>query len=533
MSPITKRCAVYARVSTDMQAESLENQVEYATEYIRRLGEDFRIDESCVYTDFDMSGYYTRFIQRPAIQQALHDAQEHRYEVIVFKEISRISRDQAEHIEIVSRFSQYGVRIIAINDNMDSDRPETLDLLGIHSVMAEMESKRISSRVSTGKKSLARRGFWSGEAPIGYVLNSETRRLDPDLTFAEIPKLIFKLFVDDKMGTFKIAEYLNNRKLLTKNGRLWSRVTVNRVLKNPAYAGDLVYGRTRNTLKRIFDDDGYHKVQGRMEIPKEDWVVIPGCHPPLVDRQTFEAAQRIFRQRASQNPRRTRHPLSGILQCGSCSSGMVCQSRRQNGVAYRYYTCSRAFRFGREYCDQQNLPAGLLEKAIWTELMRQLRVYETAHMEVSLSRKDSHLVRKRKQLLRDRNKTQIALERLLLDTELPLDMYEQLKSHYAKNLRQIDSELQSMSMQNELDLQNEFNALKTSQFLDELSSMDESNLNEIRRVMHELVKRIVVHGRHVTEIELQYHLVPICSTTTHPQVWGCLKNTALGPSSSG
>ena len=313
-----KTCAVYARVSTDMQGESLQNQVEYAREYIRRLGEDFLLLEECVYTDFDQSGYYTRFLQRPAIQKALLDAKGRKYDVIVFKEISRISRDQAEHVEIVSRFTQYGVRIIAINDNLDSDRPETLDLLGIHSVMSEMESKRISSRVSAGRKSLARRGLWIGEAPIGYLVNRETRCLEIDSQFCEIPQIIFRMFTEEKYGTFKIAEYLNSKDLYTKNGRPWSRVTVNRILRNQAYVGDLVYGKTRNTLKRIFDESGYSKIQTRNAIARDDWVVVNGTHEALIERDTFETAQAILETRSRQNPRRSRHPLTGSLKCGRC-----------------------------------------------------------------------------------------------------------------------------------------------------------------------------------------------------------------------
>lgn len=504
---MTRACAVYARVSTDMQGESLENQVEYAKEYIRRLGDDFRLDESCIYTDFDQSGYYTRFLQRPAIQSALQAAKEHKYDVIVFKEISRISRDQAEHVEIVSRFSQYGVRIIAINDNLDSDRPETLDLLGIHSVMSEMESKRISSRVSTGKKSLARRGYWIGEAPIGYQLNAETRQLEVDPTFQHVPSLIFKLFTQERMGTFKIADYLNQNGILTKNGRLWSRVTVNRVLTNPAYVGDLVYGRTRNTLKRIFDENGYSKVKGRNRIAKEDWIIVPATHQALVTRETFRNAERIMSTRAKQNPRRSKHPLTGILKCGRCGDGMVCQKQRYNGKEYRYYTCSRAFRFGRSVCNQQNLKASDVEQGIWTFLLQNLIRYGPTNVSLELKRRAQGGQRARqKSLKRDLNKARLGLERLLMETDLPQSTYTRLKETYIQTIQSLEAELNQKPVEEQRDRQIEQMVLKVHNFVDELRKTSMDDLIELRRIFHSLIHQITVDGTKITAIHFKYNL---------------------------
>jgi site-specific DNA recombinase len=509
-----KTCAVYARVSTDMQGESLENQVDYAREYIRRLGDDYRLDEACVYTDFDQSGYYTRFLQRPAIQRALEDAKARRYDVIVFKEISRISRDQAEHVEIVSRFTQHGVRIIAINDNLDSNRPETLDLLGIHSVMSELESKRISSRVSSGKKSLARRGFWVGEAPIGYTVDPKTRRLEVDPAYAEIPKIIFQLFTQEGYGTFRIAHYLNQSGLYTKNRRLWSRVTVNRVLKNPAYVGDLVYGRTRNTLKRIFDDNGYTKVQGRHAMPEEDWVVIQGAHPALVDRDTFAKAQSIMAGRSRQNPRRSKHPLTGILTCGHCGSGMVCQTQRYNGNAYRYYSCARAFRFGRSLCDQPNLPATKLEQTIWQCLMNELTRYRDVEVKVKPKKKEVDRQRLVQRLERELEKAQLGLERLLTDNDIPQATLDRMKMNFVDTIRKLEGELQQVQAQTQHEQERQEWRVEVREYLTYLGKLNLSDLDEARRWFHGLIQHIVVHGRDIKEIELKYALYEFSQSRT-------------------
>ncbi|MBX5436725.1 MAG: recombinase family protein [Alicyclobacillaceae bacterium] len=441
---MVKVCAVYARVSTDMQGESLENQVEYAKAYIQRLGAGFRVDETCVYTDADQSGYYTRFLHRPAIRAALRDAARGRFQVIVFKEISRISRDQAEHIEIVSRFQMHGVRVIAINDHLDSDRPETLDWLGIHSVMSELESKRISSRVSSGKRSLARRGVWNGEAPFGYRLNPDTRRLEVDPVHADTVRLIFRLYALHRWGALRIAQHLNQQGMRTKNGLLWSRVTVARVLRNPAYAGDTVYGRTRNTLRRIFDERGYSKVQGRNAVPPEDWVVVRDTHPALVDRETFRQVQLRMGRKEQTSSAQGRHPLSGILRCGRCGAGMVAVCKRWRDRQYRYYTCGRAFRSGRAACGQPNLAADGVERVLWEHLLERLHPYRQRSLEPPPRGPDDAPERRRSRVVLALRRAEVALARVMADEDIPEGTRERLKARYVGEIDRLERELKDL-----------------------------------------------------------------------------------------
>ncbi|MCL6637882.1 MAG: recombinase family protein [Alicyclobacillus sp.] len=504
-----KTCAVYARVSTDQQGESLENQVAYAREYIRRLGSEYQLDEDCIYTDFDQSGYYTRFVQRPAIQRALADAQTGRYQVMVFKEISRISRDQAEHIEIVSRFTQCGVRVIAINDHLDSDRPETLDWLGLHSVLSEMESKRISSRVSSGKKALARRGVWSGEAPIGYLVDPVTRRLAVDPALADIPRLIFRLFTQSGYGTLRIAQYLNERGLLTKQGRLWSRVTVSRVLKNPVYIGDLVYGKTRNTLKRRFDEHGYTKVQGRQALPPEEWVVLHNAHPPLVDPETFARAQTLLAVRAPARTRRARQPLTGVLRCGRCGTGMIGQVQRRGEKEYRYYTCARAFRFGRAHCDQPNLQAERLERAVWQHITAVLARYQTAQVQLSWSTPDDPLPQRIQRLERELAKTQIGLQRLLTDDELDATTRAQLQQSLLSRWHNLEDELNALRRQPGIGEGSGLPQVRMAEWLPawtaHMLSFEPAGRDRLRQVLQALLHEVVADGYTVRQVVWNYH----------------------------
>ncbi|WDL98645.1 recombinase family protein [Alicyclobacillus sp. ALC3] len=497
---------MYARVSTDRQGESLDNQVDYAKEYIRRLGDEFAVDATCVYTDFDQSGYYTRFIQRPAIQQALEDAKQGRFHVIVFKEISRISRDQAEHIEIVSRFQMHGVRVIAINDNVDSDRPETLDLLGIHSVMSEMESKRISSRVSSGKKSLARRGVWLGEAPIGYRLCEKARRLEIDAQFAATVVAIFRMYVDENKGTLRIADHLNRTCQYSKNGKLWSRFTVNRVLQNPVYVGDTVYGRTRNTLKRIFDERGYRKQKARHVLPEDEWVTVRDTHPPLVDRAVFDKAQALLRSRSKPGAKHSKHPLTGLLRCERCGETMVCQVQRQAKREYRYYVCSKAFRFGRSMCSQPNIRADELEQAIWTYLICLLTPLQQVNVTVEAVPQTTDVERELARLRNEISKAELALEKLLLDDSMPVSTATRLKERYVATINQCNCEVDELEVRRLRQSCDERVNYQVADYLQSLGGLGHSNPEEVRRMLQSVIRRVTVNGKQITSLELNYRL---------------------------
>lgn len=373
-NPEKIKCAVYARVSTDKQGDSIENQVGQCQEYISRLGPQYDTEDLMIYRDEAVSGYYTSVFNRAELKQAIKDARDNKFKLLVFKEVSRVGRDKQENPAIIGMFEQYGVRVVAINDNYDSLNKDniTFDIL---SVLSEQESKKISARVSSARKQKARRGQWGGEPPIGYVVNATTKKLEIDPDWKHIPKTIFDLYVNEGLGTFKIAVYLNNQGYRSKNGTMWCRETVNQVLRNPAYIGNVVHGKRRNMLQREYEDDGkMTKRKIQLKTAKEEWNVVENAHELLIDHAVFYKAQQILLSRGhKRSPGRAYHPLTGILFCGKCKEGMVCQKRTYNGKEYRYYICKTYHKYGRNRCDQANVRADDLEAAVINLVRKKLQ----------------------------------------------------------------------------------------------------------------------------------------------------------------
>lgn len=503
------KCGIYARVSTDKQEDSIENQIGQATEFISRLGDEYVVDEECIFIDTAVSGYYTSVFEREAMKKAIEYAKQKRYQVLVFKEISRVGRDKQENPAIVGMFEQYGIRVIAINDNYDSLNKDniTFDIL---SVLSEQESIKTSSRVSSARRQKALRGEWGGEAPIGYKVDRQTKKLIIDEEKKHIPKLIFDLYVNHGYGTFKIAEYLNQKGMLTKNNREWSRGTVAGVLKNQAYIGNVVHGMRKNVLKRTYDETGrMRKKKMQVKTDPSEWTIVENAHEPIIDKETFYEAQRILKSRThSREPRHAYHPLTGILICGKCNAGMICQKRTHENKEYRYYICKTYHKYGRSKCKQANVNADKLEKTIVEIVKNRLNNLVTSNINVFADRSKDilRLEKEKDRLIKAKEKAEkdqidIFSQRDLFSEEVYKEQMMKLKNQILsleEEISIIENKIEAINIQasKEADLNN---------IIEEFLKIDMEDTANLRKLLHELIDKIYLNDNHL-DIEYNYDL---------------------------
>lgn len=167
------------------------------------------------------------------------------------------------------------------------------------------------------------------------------------------------------------------------------------------------------------------KKKVQIRIDKTEWQVIEDAHEPLIEKELYYAAQRILHSRShSRAPRRAYHPLTGILKCGKCNEGMVCQKRSGNGKEYRYYICKTYHKYGREACDQANVNADELEAVITNQIREKLALIPDGMLSI-VANKENDIKRleedgRMKQLRKEKmQKDQIDIfhQRGLFDTE--------------------------------------------------------------------------------------------------------------------
>lgn len=363
-------CAIYARVSDESQVEgdSIRHQVGFAKAFARRRGveqgESWVTPEEWVFIDEGISG--TSMVKRTAVRRLIECARKGHFDIVLFKGISRFARDTVDALVMLRTLLACRVRVISLEENFDSARDNAEFVFTIHSALAQAESEKTAIRVRMGAMEKAKSGQWNGRPPDGYRLNRITKHLEIDEIYAPIVKEIFNLY-QNGYGCRKIATLLNERQLYTRQGNLWTQRNISRILRNPAYVGDVVYGRR---TKRMAVPDEYTQTGSRrvtvMSADDDDVVVHRDAHPPIVDRATFDAVHSRLANR-NQNPGRdgnVRLLSRGLLRC-SCGGPMTV---KYSGKKVAYYRCGRQAESGRSVCDAPYVRCDRVEEVILSQI---------------------------------------------------------------------------------------------------------------------------------------------------------------------
>jgi len=378
-------CAIYARVSDESQVkgDSIHHQIGFCQEVARRRSVETGVpwDTPVAYTYVDEGLSGTTLVQRLQAQRLICDARAGRFNVVLFKGISRFARDTVDALIMLRTLMSCNVRVISVEENFDSQRDHAEFVFTIHSALAQAESEKTAVRVRMGALQKARDGKWNGMPPDGYILNRTTKRLEIDEGYAPVIRRIFQLYLQG-MGTPAIAMTLNQSGERTKHSAVWTARTVARILRNPAYVGDVVYGRRERT-RLTYGEEGPYARKKTTRLVDDDGRVVthPDAHPAIVSRNMFQQAADIMAKRRAQPGRSGRlHLLSGgILRC-RCGGRMRI---KYNGRGTAYYRCVKQEANGRHACAQGYLRADEVEEAVLAnvrvELDRLLEVVELPH----------------------------------------------------------------------------------------------------------------------------------------------------------
>lgn len=392
-------CAIYARVSDESQlrGESIQHQIGFAKTYARRRtiesGDPWETPDELIYVDRGITG--TSMVKRDAVRRLIDAAQKKRLDVVLFKGISRFARDTVDALLMLRTLLACQVRVISIEENYDSLRDSAEFVFTIHSALAQAESEKTSIRVRMGAMEKAKSGQWNGRPPDGYRLNRQTKRLEIDELFSPVIREIFRLY-QDGYGCRKIASLLNGNSLYTRQGKRWTQRYISRLLKNPVYAGDVVYGRRIKRMAVSDDKVASPRRKTVMSNDENDTVVCRGAHPPIVDRATFDSVNQTLSRRLH-DPGRSDvvHLLSrGLLRC-ACGGSMT---TKYNGRQVMYYRCRQQAESGKSVCDMPYVSGHIIERAVlervYSDTMKILNFSKIpsqsdSHHESSLNRIES------------------------------------------------------------------------------------------------------------------------------------------------
>ena len=311
------KVAAYARVSTDMEEQqtSFISQQKYYLEKITSNPNWIFVE---VYADEGISG--TQAIKRENFMRMIKDAKEGKIDLILTKSISRFARNTLDTLKYVRELKANGVAVLFEEENIN-----TLDMAGellltVLSSVAQQESETISSHIKLGLKMKRERGELVGfSSCYGLRYDSKKHKMTIIEEEAKVIRFIFEKYLKG-YGTNSIAVMLENMKIVAPGGGTkWVPCTINSILKNEKYMGDVIQGKTFTidsiTHKRVINNG------------EEDKYYIKNHHEAIVDKETFEEAQQIMNSRSitiMTGRKRTRvESFTGRMRCGFCGNSYV------------------------------------------------------------------------------------------------------------------------------------------------------------------------------------------------------------------
>ena len=298
------KTAAYVRLSVEQEdADTIQNQAEYIKEFIRGR-EDLELVG--VYMDHGYTG--TNF-DRPEFSRLMMDAQSGVISCIVVKDLSRFGRNFIEtgyYLETL--LPKLNVRLIAINDNYDSDRDEDRASLAVpvKNMVNEMYARDQSRKVSLANDRARANGTYTIEHSVyGYVLNKENNNYEVNSDTAPIVQLAYRWFLQG-IGCGEIADRFNKMNIMTpqeykcryelhkdwSGKQIWNSGKVRDLFKRDVYAGDLVLGRRRQELYKNLPKD--------RKVPRDEWTIYKDHHEAIVPREDVENVHKMLREKVIQ-----------------------------------------------------------------------------------------------------------------------------------------------------------------------------------------------------------------------------------------
>ena len=356
------RVAAYCRVSTEEEEQqgSFEIQKLYYTEKINSTPE---WEVAGIYADDGISGVHTK--KRDGFNQMIQDCKRHRIDLILTKSISRFARNTLDSIQYVRMLKQMGIAVVFEKENINTATMNSEMILTVLSAFAQAESESISQNVARGKRMGYKHGkfaFPYGRI-IGYRKGADGKpEIIPEQ--AEIIRLIFNSYLQgDSLQSIK-AKLETAGALTARGNTAWSAQSIQRILQNEKYCGDLVQKKTY-TPDFLSHQKKYNRGQ-------EEFVIIKDHHEPIVSRELFEEANRILDERSLSQEGKAKHsnryPFSGKIKCGHCGASYVARYKtRKDGSKYKAWRCQEAAKHGSPHTDKAGNQIGCTGASIRNE----------------------------------------------------------------------------------------------------------------------------------------------------------------------
>jgi len=367
---LTRKAIIYIRQSTPHQV--LTNQESLNLQYAlkqRALSLGWR-EHDIEIIDSDLGLTAALAQHREGFKELVTKVTLGQVGIILGTEVSRLARSNSDWYPLLDICGFKGCLIADRDGIYDPATPNGRLLLGLKGTLSEAELFTIKARMHAGLLNKAERGDLALKLPIGLVRDQLGRvQKHPDREVQDRLTLVFQTFLQRRTAS-KVLQYFNRQQLLLPRSDrfgdlIWKQPTISSIiliLKNPAYAGAFVYGRTRHPPR-----GASHNTQGVKRLPIEEWKFrVNDKYPAYISWETFEKIQAMLRDNHAEYdrnktrgiPRAGQALLHGLLYCGECGHKMLVQYKHNT-----FYLCNALRqKYGVPVC--QNIPGDPVDQAV-------------------------------------------------------------------------------------------------------------------------------------------------------------------------
>lgn len=529
---------VYCRLSQDDgldgDSNSIINQKNILLDVVARE----KLPNPVLFVDDGFSG--TNF-DRPAISEALRLVENRQVSNFVVKDLSRLGRSYIKVGQLTEiTFPSFDVRFIALNDGVDSNKPNETNsiFLPIKSLMDEMYAADTSKKIRAVVQAKAKAGERvTTNPPYGYLKDSNNPKnwiIDP--VASEVVKRIFQEAKSGK-SLSEIAKGLENDKIFKPDRHrieiglksissspnvetlpyFWTRETLSAILSREEYLGHTVNLRTRT---KSYKDK--HKVDN----PKEGWLIFKNTHEAIIDQETFDIVQKMRSHKRSNQRYKNwaghENLFAGLVFCGTCGRKHYFCPQEKNGLNHDHYKCS-GYRKPIDGCENPHYiqKSALIE--IISDKLRQTIQEVHFNQEAFLKKleqqsqaqfnKDNK--HQRQQLQKDEHRSKeidTIIQKLYEDNllgKISDERFVKLSQSYEEEQKQLQTSISDLT--EKLTKQQE-DSLNISKFMARISKYTE--LPELTvEIVNELIDKIVIHKptgtkrNRIIQIDIYYNFI--------------------------
>lgn len=515
----TYKAGTYRRLSREdgdnLESESIINQGILINKFLEQTKENI----ICVseYTD---DGYSGGNFDRPGWKQLMNDIANGKIDTIITKDLSRMGRDYISMGEYIERiFPEKNIRYIAINDDIDTlyETPG-LEMLQFKLVFNDFYIKETSKKIRRIMKEKKASGQYTGWKGIyGYKRDPEDKhKLIIDENVSPIIKRMFNLALDGKtphqIAQIFTAEgiptpsiYANlNRGMKSTAYEFWCARSIQEMLKNPTYIGNLTQGRRKKIN---------YKSKKEVRIPREEWIIVENTHEPIIDKNVFDTVQTLLQNTRKHKTNDNTQLFSGFIFCKECGH-TIGFTRSKDGKRFychcNYYTKNSKYGLCTPHtCNYKKLEVSIID-TIKEMLIKYLDKNDLID-KVNNNKKQYDIkeqIKKQIELLNQKINTLLNYKDKVYEDKIcgniDLEMYNRMSLKYDNQIKELKE--QNQELEKKFNLLSESDLKKENQIL--LNKIEEflSLKNPSRTLIASLIDKITLSEDMKVEIFYKFKL---------------------------